>query len=677
MKALTIAVIMALTLATTIQAASPNIINYQGRLRDTSGNLVADNTYAVTFTLYSVPSGGSPIWTEIQTVTTKGGLFTTVLGATTPFGPTAFSDSVRYLGIKVAADPEISPRSRLASVPYALANNSGWTDDGSVVRLITPTDSVGIGTVTPQLPLDVVGPLGSIWVARVGSPDTTGTVFQISNSSSASTWDYLVAGSNGADGYVDPGDQFIMCDGVSLPSIVLKKNGDVGIGPPHPKARLHVVGYDSTVGYFETSGTQNSSTGGGVVHAEFTGSLGGGQHATAVYGKAASNGIGTGGWFEGGATGVMGIVNQSGNGTYLGLSGLALNNGSGTAVGVAAAVSGSGTNYGVRATCTGGTLGYGVWGSASSGANHFAGYFSKGSPGVVPSAANPIAVFENNTNAYIEVNSTNSTERGILFGQPSNEVHGGILYNSAGIPYGLNFRTNGNVTRMVIGSNGNVGIGTTSPQARFEVKGGGYPTSFGLFDTDASGQDAGLRFYEAGTVKAHVYHQANTNTLNLYGAGFSGISVTSTGSVGIGTQTPSANLAVVGNICYTGSIGGCSDARYKKEVAILSGSLDKLKQLRGVSYRWKKDEYPDQHFDDREHIGFIAQEIEKLYPEVVMTDSAGYKSVDYGRLTPVLVEAVKEQQKTIESLTARLEALEATVNRLASAPHDGATFGQK
>ena len=55
-------------------------------------------------------------------------------------------------------------------------------------------------------------------------------------------------------------------------------------------------------------------------------------------------------------------------------------------------------------------------------------------------------------------------------------------------------------------------------------------------------------------------------------------------------------------------------------------------------------------FSDDRQIGFSAQEVEKLFPEIVVTDATGYKSVDYGRITPILVEAVKEQQQQIDEL---------------------------
>ncbi|MDH4035762.1 MAG: tail fiber domain-containing protein, partial [candidate division Zixibacteria bacterium] len=140
--------------------------------------------------------------------------------------------------------------------------------------------------------------------------------------------------------------------------------------------------------------------------------------------------------------------------------------------------------------------------------------------------------------------------------------------------------------------------------------------------------------------------------------------IRASGGVGIGTNEPLADLHVNGNICYTGSIGACSDKRYKKNISNLSGSLDKVLKMRGVSYDWNQVDYPKHDFDDQKHLGFIAQEVEELYPEMVMTDKNGYKSVDYSRLTPVLVEAIKEQQEQIKSQNAQIETQQAQLDKL-------------
>jgi hypothetical protein len=138
----------------------------------------------------------------------------------------------------------------------------------------------------------------------------------------------------------------------------------------------------------------------------------------------------------------------------------------------------------------------------------------------------------------------------------------------------------------------------------------------------------------------------NQNGLDFYTASANRFSITSGGDVGIGTDAPSQKLQVVGNICATGTIGACSDIRYKTNILPVSGALSSILSLHGIYYHWKQ-EFKDKGFTGDRQIGFAAQEIEKLFPEMVQTDAAGYKAVDYSRMTPVLVEAVKEQQKEL------------------------------
>jgi len=103
-----------------------------------------------------------------------------------------------------------------------------------------------------------------------------------------------------------------------------------------------------------------------------------------------------------------------------------------------------------------------------------------------------------------------------------------------------------------------------------------------------------------------------------------------------------------------------SDKRFKKKIRPLSGALSKVLALRGVSFEWRQHEYPEMNFDAKRHVGFIAQEVEDVIPEVVDTNPAGYKSVQYANLTALLVEAIKEQQMQIEELKARISAIETT-----------------
>jgi hypothetical protein len=126
-----------------------------------------------------------------------------------------------------------------------------------------------------------------------------------------------------------------------------------------------------------------------------------------------------------------------------------------------------------------------------------------------------------------------------------------------------------------------------------------------------------------------------------------------------GNMRLDGSLAVGGNICASGTIGACSDARYKTDITQLEGALARLELIRGVNFNWRTDEFPDKHFRTDRDFGFIAQELKEVVPQVVTLGKDGYYSVDYGRLTPLLVEAVKE----LDAKTAKIDELEA---RLAS-----------
>jgi hypothetical protein len=113
-----------------------------------------------------------------------------------------------------------------------------------------------------------------------------------------------------------------------------------------------------------------------------------------------------------------------------------------------------------------------------------------------------------------------------------------------------------------------------------------------------------------------------------------------------------------------------SDLRYKKNIATITDPIKNLSKINGITYDWRKEEFPDKQFSDKNQIGFIAQEIEKVYPEMVFTDEKGFKSVDYARITPVLVEAIKEQQRKIE----RLENIAMKTENLEKEMHEIKSF---
>jgi type II secretory pathway pseudopilin PulG len=87
-----------------------------------------------------------------------------------------------------------------------------------------------------------------------------------------------------------------------------------------------------------------------------------------------------------------------------------------------------------------------------------------------------------------------------------------------------------------------------------------------------------------------------------------------------------------------------SDARLKENIREVPGALERLRSLHGVVFQWKDRTDPA---NDGDQLGFIAQEVEPLFPEAVVTDGAGFKSVDYESLLAPLVEALKERQKLL------------------------------
>jgi hypothetical protein len=148
------------------------------------------------------------------------------------------------------------------------------------------------------------------------------------------------------------------------------------------------------------------------------------------------------------------------------------------------------------------------------------------------------------------------------------------------------------------------------------------------------------------------------NNIVLRTAGTERLRIDNVGNVGIGTSSPTVKLQVNGDI-IANSIGGSSDLRFKTNIRPVTNALDKIKALRGVYFNWNQNEFPDRQFGSNVELGFIAQEVEKIIPEIVTKDKTNeeYRSVKYDKLVALLVEAIKEQQKQIDSLTIKVNNL--------------------
>ncbi len=127
---------------------------------------------------------------------------------------------------------------------------------------------------------------------------------------------------------------------------------------------------------------------------------------------------------------------------------------------------------------------------------------------------------------------------------------------------------------------------------------------------------------------------------------------------GIGTTSPGYTLTVSGTSWTTNNAWAGSDIRWKQNITALSGSLDKVIQLKPVNFDWRTSEFPDLHFTNGTQIGFIAQDVEKIIPEVVTTDNNGYKGISYERITPVLAGAIQEMNRKNTDLNVKVMTLE-------------------
>jgi hypothetical protein len=241
---------------------------------------------------------------------------------------------------------------------------------------------------------------------------------------------------------------------------------------------------------------------------------------------------------------------------------------------------------------------------------------------------------------------------------------------------------------------GNVGIGTASPTSKLHVTDRVELSRMGLVGTYNSaevqqiwsigrGYNINTTDNDFGATYGIVYAHTNAGTTTAKkpianwghqilftsnGTRNASISLTSghayfAGNVGIGTTAPTSKLHVIGTI-RSNAINETSDIRFKKEINEISESLDKIIKMKGVTYYWRRDEFPDNNFNKKLQYGLIAQDLEKIIPELVETDNEGWKSIEYSHIVPLLIEAIKEQQKIIDKQVNALDELKADNSEL-------------
>jgi Chaperone of endosialidase len=238
----------------------------------------------------------------------------------------------------------------------------------------------------------------------------------------------------------------------------------------------------------------------------------------------------------------------------------------------------------------------------------------------------------------------------------------GSLYNATAI--GADAEVNSESNSLVLGcvskTNGcaqsvSVGIGTTTPQQTLDVSGGNAiirgPSFTGL------GQQGNLYLGDMSHMIGaqwglglNILTYNDYDTLTIYDGNFGGIG----GSVALGYfQSPPTNIFAIQQGYGAGIADGWntySSRRWKTNIETLHGALDKVDRLRGVSYDTKST--------GEHEIGVIAEEVGAVVPEVVSWEDNGKdaRSVDYARLTALLIEATKERQTLIQQQRQQIRA---------------------
>lgn len=199
-------------------------------------------------------------------------------------------------------------------------------------------------------------------------------------------------------------------------------------------------------------------------------------------------------------------------------------------------------------------------------------------------------------------NTTNDGDTTLYFGDdPTDNLR--FAYKQSGVAMS---------EKMRLTSTGYLGIGTNNPTAPLHVSSNAQYTSIINANTAAGGQQ---------------WRWLSSSTAAPLGAN----------SMCFAVGVCYFSLYTTGNATLTGTLTQSSDLRFKKDIVEVDGALNDILNLRGVTYYWK-----DENKDQSKQMGLIAQEVEKVFPEVVETDASGYKSVAYQNLVAPLIEAIKE-----------------------------------
>jgi hypothetical protein len=579
------------------------------------------------------------------------------------------SDSTEQFIIRTSSDNNkqfIFGRTSTYASIFAVTQNVGYVP----IALQQYGGNVGIGTTSPGENLTVSGSSPFI---RIGNSSTSDGGIKISYFNSDTHGLHLLYNPNSALAYIDNtyptssgqvyGDiHFRQNVGGSLTTrmIIKAETGNIGIGTTSPSSRLHVLGTESRFG--------------GVASAFIS-----------VY-----NATGRSGYVQANGGTDLRIASDTDPMTfYVGSERMRINASGNLLLGTAAnLLTGAGTQSMVIKN---GTSGQGLY--FASVLNVADQYIPIGTQYDTSNGNNRaeirFAIDGSDTNTRISfhtaagggtlnerVRITSAGNLGINTTSPTAILH--VSGTTGGV-----FEVDGSSTAqnaLYVSASGNVGIGTAVPstpsgRTGLIIRPTNSQTSSEIVvqsNNNTNGGFVGLAISNIFNDGAAIYQRSGSH-LRFGTNDLERMRITETGNVGIGMIGAAYRLDVsgstrisgslaVGNILPSATVGridasndvvafSTSDARFKTNIFPISSSLDKIKQISGVEFDWIPDV---KHGYEGHDVGVIAQELEKVLPEVVTTRDNGYLAVKYEKIVPLLIEAIKEQQKQIDELRTRL-----------------------